>query len=119
MVFDPKTISYDELLEKFFEFHNPTQLNRQGPDVGPQYRSAIFYQNDEERALAEASKKALDESGRFDKDVVTEIVPLKAFYEAEDYHQDYFINNSHQPYCQAVVAPKVAKTRQKYAHLLA
>ena len=89
VVFDPKTISYDELLEKFFEFHNPTQLNRQGPDVGPQYRSAIFPASDEQREKAEAFIKAQNEEGRWAGRVVTKVEPMAPFYEAEDYHQDY------------------------------
>lgn len=87
--YDPAVISYDQLLNAFWNLHDPTQLNRQGPDVGKQYRSAIFYHDDEQRATAESSKKREQESGKYGKDIVTEITPASAFYEAEDYHQKY------------------------------
>jgi peptide-methionine (S)-S-oxide reductase len=93
-------------------------LNRQGNDVGTQYRSAIFYHNDEQRRIAEETVKEIDAEGIYDDPIVTEIVPFEKFYPAEDYHQEYFANNPTQPYCMAVVAPKVAKFRQKYVNRL-
>ena len=109
ITYDPKVISYPELLEIFWRTHDPTTLNRQGNDVGTQYRSVIFYHNEEQKKLAEEYKKKLDESGAWDKPIVTEIVPYKNFYRAETYHQDYFKNNPHQGYCSFVIAPKVEK----------
>ena len=110
--FDPARISYHDLLEIFFAFHDPTTLNRQGPDTGPQYRSAIFHHSLEQRATAEQVIAALTEAGTFDAPIVTEVTPFTAFYEAEGYHQGYFRRNPSQPYCRAMVAPKVAKLRQ-------
>ncbi len=110
--FDPKIISYRDLLEVFFTIHDPTTLDRQGYDVGTQYRSAIFYHSDEQKAIAEAAIAEM--AGIWDDPIVTELTPLPRFYPAEDYHQNYFENNPNQPYCRAVVAPKVAKVRQKY-----
>ncbi len=112
MSFDPARISYHDLLEIFFAFHDPTTLNRQGPDTGPQYRSAIFHHSLEQRATAEQVIAALTEAGTFDAPIVTEVTPFTAFYEAEGYHQGYFRRNPSQPYCRAMVAPKVAKLRQ-------
>ena len=109
ITYDPEVISYPELLEIFWRTHDPTTLNRQGNDVGTQYRSVIFYHNDEQKKLAEEYKKKLDESGAWDKPIVTEIAPYKNFYNAEAYHQDYFKNNPHQGYCSFVIAPKVEK----------
>ena len=117
ITFNSDTVSYDTLLDVFFTTHDPTQLNRQGHDVGTQYRSGIFTLSDEQDAAAHAAVRRA--SDIWPGEIVTEITSASKFYAGEDYHQDYFINNSHQPYCQAVVAPKVAKTRQKYAHLLA
>lgn len=113
ITFNPEQISYDELLEVFFHVHDPTQLNRQGNDVGEQYRSAIFYLNDAQREAAEKAIAAaqLDWPSR----IVTQVVPATRFWEAEDYHQEYFANNPNQPYCAAVVGPKVRKFREKYA----
>ena len=116
--FDPNEISFKELLQVFFAVHDPTTLNRQGNDVGTQYRSAIFYHNDEQRRIAEETVKEIDAEGIYDDPIVTEIVPFEKFYPAEDYHQEYFANNPTQPYCMAVVAPKVAKFRQKYVNRL-
>ena len=116
--FDPNEISFKELLQVFFAVHDPTTLNRQGNDVGTQYRSAIFYHNDEQRRIAEETVKEIDAEGIYDDPIVTEIVPFEKFYPAEDYHQEYFANNPTQPYCVAVVAPKVAKFRQKYVNRL-
>src|SRR4029453_16123696 len=114
VVYDPSKISYDELLEVFFQVHDPTSLNRQGNDVGTQYRSAIFYHSDEQKRLAERYKKELDASGAFGSPIVTEIVPLTIFYKAEDYHQNYFNQNGNQGYCQFVIRPKVEKFRQVF-----
>jgi peptide-methionine (S)-S-oxide reductase len=109
ITFDPKVISYDELLEVFWKTHDPTTLNRQGNDVGTQYRSAIFYHNEKQKELAEKYKKELDASGAFEKPIVTEISPFTAFYKAENYHQNYYNDNSFQPYCMFVIRPKLTK----------
>jgi peptide-methionine (S)-S-oxide reductase len=109
ITFDPKEVSYDELLKIFWKTHDPTTLNRQGNDVGTQYRSVIFYHNDEQKEKAEHYKKALDESGAYSDPIVTQIVPFTKFYKAEDYHQDYFAKNPTQGYCSFVIAPKVEK----------
>lgn len=109
ITFDPAVISYAEILDVFWRTHDPTTLNRQGADVGTQYRSVIFYHSDEQRRIAEESKAAADASGAWKNPIVTEIAPLAEFYPAEDYHQNYFRRNPHQPYCQMVVAPKVEK----------
>lgn len=114
ITFDPQTITFKELLEVFFTIHDPTTLNRQGADVGSQYRSAIFYHSDEQRTAAEQVIAELTASGIWSNPIVTEMTSAPAFYPAEDYHQDYFANNPYQPYCMAVVAPKVAKARQKF-----
>jgi len=117
--FDPEIISFDEILEIFFALHDPTTLNRQGGDVGTQYRSAIFYHSEAQREAAEAAIKKLDAEKIFPGPIVTEVVPSAEFYAAEDYHQNYFAQNPNQPYCQAVINPKVAKLRKKYAERLA
>ncbi len=109
--FDPEQISYKKLLNHFFAVHDPTTLNRQGNDRGSQYRSVIFYHSDEQLKMAEERIKVLDGGGTWDDHIVTEIAPAPDFYQAESYHQHYFANNPQQPYCQAVVAPKVAKFR--------
>lgn len=114
ITYDPGKISYEELLEVFWETHDPTTLNRQGNDVGPQYRSIIFYHNEEQKQLAEKYKKELDASGAFSDPIVTTIEPLPEFYPAEDYHQNYFNQNGHQPYCSFVVRPKVEKFRKVF-----
>ncbi|HJX57392.1 MAG TPA: peptide-methionine (S)-S-oxide reductase MsrA [Thiobacillus sp.] len=113
--FDPDVISYRELLDAFFTLHDPTQLNRQGNDVGTQYRSAIFWHTPEQKAEAEAVIAELTAAKQFDAPIVTEVTAATTFYPAEDYHQGYFEQNPHQLYCQFVVAPKVAKARAKYA----
>lgn len=118
IIFDPSVISFDKLLEVFWTVHDPTQLNRQGNDVGTQYRSVIFYTNSEQRELAESYKGKLNKENTFDKPVVTEISPLKAFYKAEDYHQDYYANNGNAPYCTVVIAPKVEKFRKVFGGIL-
>jgi len=115
IVFDPEVISYDELLEVFWKTHDPTTPNRQGGDVGTQYRSAIFFHDDEQRRRAETSKAALEAARVFPSPIVTEIVPYTNFYPAEDYHQDYFRSNPAQPYCRVVIAPKLDKFRQQFA----
>ena len=114
VAFDPAVISFDELLEVFWQTHDPTTPNRQGNDFGPQYRSAIFYHNDEQRRLAEHYKQKLDESGAFDAPIVTEIAPFTEFYRAESYHQNYFDENPYQPYCAIVVRPKVDKVKKVF-----
>lgn len=109
IVYDPAKITFDELLKAFWESHDPTSLNRQGNDVGPQYRSVIFYHNDEQKQKAEQYKKDLDASKAFDKPIVTEISPFSKFYVAENYHQEYYNNNGSQPYCYYVIRPKLEK----------
>lgn len=116
--FDPSIITYEELLEVFWTSHDPTTLNRQGNDVGTQYRSAIFFHDDEQRKLAESYKKRLNDKNAFGSPIVTEIVPFDGFYSAEGYHQDYFAQNSNQPYCRFVVRPKVEKVRKVFADKL-
>lgn len=116
--FDPARISYRELLQVFFTVHDPTQLNRQGNDVGTQYRSVIFYHSPEQQRTAEAVIEELTAARLWPRPIVTELSPFKAFYPAEDYHQEYFRHNPQQPYCQIVVAPKVAKFRQQFADRL-
>jgi peptide-methionine (S)-S-oxide reductase len=114
ITYDPNIISFDELLEVFWQTHDPTTLNRQGNDIGTQYRSVIFYHDDEQRRLAEEYKKKLDAAGIFNNPIVTEISPLKNFYKAEDYHQNYYNNNSSQPYCSFVITPKVEKLKNAF-----
>jgi len=109
IIYDPEKISYEELLKAFWYSHDPTQLNRQGNDVGSQYRSAIFYHNDYQRRLAETYKKRLDASGAWDKPIVTTIEPYTIFYPAEDYHRNYYNRHPDQPYCQFVIRPKLEK----------
>jgi peptide-methionine (S)-S-oxide reductase len=115
VTFDPKTIPLQEILDIFFSIHDPTTPNRQGSDVGEQYRSIIFYRDEGQKKAAEEAIRAVNESKAFGSNhVVTQIVPFKAFYAAEDYHQEYFANNPRQPYCQIVIAPKVDKFRRHY-----
>ena len=116
--FDPGVITYAEILEIFFGIHDPTTLNRQGADVGTQYRSAIFTHSAEQADVANRVKAAVDADGPWDDPIVTEVAPLDVFYPAEDYHDAYFRRNGNQPYCQVVIAPKVAKFRQRFAHRL-
>jgi peptide-methionine (S)-S-oxide reductase len=116
--FDPEIISFADLLHIFFTIHDPTTLNRQGGDVGTQYRSVIFYHSPEQKETAEQTIAQLTADKIWPNPIVTELSPIPEFYPAEAYHQDYFANNPYQPYCQAVVAPKVVKLRQKYAHRL-
>ncbi|WP_212005783.1 peptide-methionine (S)-S-oxide reductase MsrA [Chitinophaga sp. HK235] len=114
VTYDPAKISYEELLQAFWVSHDPTQLNRQGNDVGTQYRSVIFYHNPEQKEKAEYYKKKLQESGAYDKPIVTEIAPLTNFYIAEDYHQNYYNLNGRQPYCTFVIKPKLEKFKQVF-----
>jgi peptide-methionine (S)-S-oxide reductase len=114
ITFDPDVTSLRDILEVFFAIHDPTTLNRQGNDVGTQYRSAIFYHSDEQRATAEQVIRELTAAKAFPDPIVTEIAPASTFYIAEDYHQEYFANNPQQPYCTYVVAPKVQKFRHKF-----
>jgi peptide-methionine (S)-S-oxide reductase len=114
VTFDPEEISYRDLLFVFFATHNPTTRDRQGADVGTQYRSVVLYHDDEQKATAEAVIRELEAEGVFDKPIVTEVAPLEAFYPAEAYHQGYYERNPQAPYCQAVIAPKLAKLRQQY-----
>ena len=116
--YDPKIISYPELLEIFWSTHDPTTLNRQGGDVGPQYRSAIFYHSVKQKQEAEFFKKSVEESGAFEKPIVTEITEFINFYEAGDYHKNYFKLNGHQPYCQMVIRPKVDKFKKLFVQKL-
>lgn len=118
VVYDPSVISYKELLEVFWHTHDPTTLNRQGADVGPQYRSAIFYMNKAQKEIAEESLKKTDRSGLWGAPIVTEITPLTNYSTAEDYHQNYFNNNPNAGYCSIVIAPKVAKFKKDFPHLL-
>lgn len=115
IVYDPSVISYDELLEVFWQTHDPTTLNRQGADAGTQYRSVIFYHNENQKLLAEKYKKELDASGAWENPIVTEISPAPVFYKAENYHQDYYNNNKSQGYCQYVIQPKLEKFRKVFA----
>jgi len=116
--FDPSVISYADILRVFFAVHDPTTLNRQGNDVGTSYRSAIFYHTDEQKQTAEEIIKEVNEAGIYDNPIVTEVKAFDKFYPAEDYHQEYFANNPTQPYCAAVVAPKVAKFRKQFVSRL-
>ena len=116
--FDPNIVSYRDLLNVFFAIHDPTTLNRQGADVGTQYRSAIFYHDDEQKQIAEELIKDLNAQKIWDRPIVTEVAKLDKFYMAEDYHQEYFARNPYQPYCQAVVAPKVSKFRKHFLEML-
>jgi peptide-methionine (S)-S-oxide reductase len=118
VTFDPTVITFREILEIFFAIHDPTTLNRQGADVGPQYRSAIFYHSPEQKATAQAVIAELNATRVFDKPIVTEVTGATRFYAAEDYHQEYFRKNPYQPYCQVVVSPKVAKLRKNFAEKL-
>lgn len=114
VVYDPSKLTYDELLAAFWQTHDPTQLNRQGNDVGTQYRSVIFYHNEKQKELAEKYKKELDASGAWDKPIVTEISPFTVLYKAEDYHQNYYNQNGEESYCQYVIQPKVEKFRKVF-----
>ncbi len=112
--FDPSVLSFADLLRVYFTVHDPTQLNRQGNDIGTSYRSAIFYHSAEQKSIAQEIIAEITAEGIYDKPIVTEVTQFDKFWPAEDYHQEYFANNPTQPYCAAVVAPKVAKFRQKF-----
>ncbi|HEX2994294.1 MAG TPA: peptide-methionine (S)-S-oxide reductase MsrA [Anaerolineales bacterium] len=116
--FDPNVISYRDLLNVFFTIHDPTTLNRQGADIGTQYRSAIFYHDEEQKKIAEETIKDLNAQKVWDNPIVTEVTKFEKFFQAEDYHQEYFANNPYQPYCQVVVAPKVSKFRKHFLEML-
>ncbi|MDP8939863.1 MAG: peptide-methionine (S)-S-oxide reductase MsrA [Actinomycetota bacterium] len=118
VTFDPEVVSYREILEVFFTIHDPTTLNRQGADVGESYRSVIFYHDEEQKRVAEEVISDLEAEGRWADPIVTEVTPFSEFYVAEDYHQEYYRNNQYQPYCQVVIAPKVAKFRKQYLEKL-
>ena len=115
ITYDPGIVTYEELLEVFWKTHDPTTLNRQGADVGTQYRSVVFYHNDEQKNLAEHYKSKLEDSRVFDDPIVTEITALPEFYEAEDYHQNYYNTNPSQPYCSVVIGPKLEKLEEVFA----
>lgn len=114
ITFDPEVISFADILDVFWVTHDPTTLNRQGPDVGTQYRSAIFYHSDEQREMAEKSKQQADAADLWPDKIVTEIVPEATFYEAEDYHQNYYRQNPSQPYCYVMIEPKLQKLRKAF-----
>jgi len=116
--YDESVVDFNTLLEVFWHTHNPTTLNRQGADVGPQYRSVIYFHDDEQKEKALASRKNTDASGLWNDPIVTEISPLINYYVAEKYHQDYYTQNPNQGYCSVVIAPKVAKFRKQFKHLL-
>lgn len=116
--YDPEVISYEELLEVFWHTHNPTTKNRQGADVGPQYRSVIFYMNEDQKQIAEESMKKTDASDLWKDPIVTEIEPLSNYSVAENYHQNYYENNPNAGYCSIVIAPKIAKFKKDFPHLL-
>jgi peptide-methionine (S)-S-oxide reductase len=118
LTYDQGKVSFDELLEIFWGTHDPTTLNRQGADVGTQYRSVVFYHSEEQKQLAESYKKKLDSSGAFDSPIVTEISPAKEFYVAEDYHQNYFNLNGNAPYCTYVIQPKLEKFKKVFTEKL-
>jgi peptide-methionine (S)-S-oxide reductase len=115
VTFDPEAASYRDILEVFFAIHDPASRDRQGNDSGTQYRSAIFYHDERQRATAQELIRELDAEGAFSRPIVTELRPASTFFRAEDYHQEYFRNNPQQPYCAYIVAPKVQKFRQKFA----
>lgn len=116
--FDPTVTTYRELLEVFFAIHDPTTLNRQGADVGTQYRSVIFFHSPDQESVARQLIRELDADGPWDDPIVTQVLPARVFYPAEDYHSDYFRRNPQQPYCQAVISPKIAKFRKRFRHKL-
>ena len=118
VTFDPEVVSYRDVLKVYFGIHDPTTLNRQGADVGTQYRSVIFYHDEEQRRVAEEVISELEAEGVWGAPIVTEVAPLDEFYVAEAYHQDYFRNNGFQPYCQVIIAPKVAKFRKEHLEKL-
>lgn len=118
VTFDPEVVSYDQLLDVFWTTHDPTTLDQQGADVGAQYRSIVFYHNDEQKQAAIQKRDQLTKDAVFDKPIVTEITPVENFSPAEDYHQDFYNNHPYQPYCQVVINPKLKKLRDNFAELL-
>jgi len=118
VTFDPDEVSYKDILEVYFTIHDPTTLNRQGADVGTQYRSVIFYHDEDQKRTAEEVISDLEAEGIWNNHIVTEVAPFDEFYVAEDYHQNYFRNNGYQPYCQVIIAPKVAKFRKEHLERL-
>jgi peptide-methionine (S)-S-oxide reductase len=116
--FNPSKISYREILEIFFSIHDPTTLNRQGADIGTQYRSAVFYHNEQQKRVVEELIRELNKANLWDKPVVTQIVPLDTFYPAEEYHQEYFSRHPEQAYCQMVISPKIGKFRKQWTNYL-
>jgi peptide-methionine (S)-S-oxide reductase len=118
ITFDPAVVSYEELLEIFWQTHDPTTLNRQGADRGTQYRSVVFYHSDRQKQLAEEYKQKIDAAGAFASPIVTEIAPYQAFYIAENYHQNYFAEHGREPYCRAVIRPKIDKLNKVFAQKL-
>ncbi len=114
LTYDPAVVTFRDLLDVFFVIHDPTTPNRQGNDIGTQYRSAVFYHTPEQKAVAEEAIQALEEEKVWNRPIVTEVTPIDNYTDAEDYHQEYFAHNARQPYCQAIVAPKVAKFRKLY-----
>ncbi len=118
ILYDPQVIGYEQLLEVFWKTHDPTTLNRQGADIGPQYRSVIFYHDEQQKAMAEKSKKQADQSGYFDDPIVTAIEAYTSFYVAEDYHQDFYQNNPNQPYCRFNIDPKMDKLQNQFGRYL-
>jgi peptide-methionine (S)-S-oxide reductase len=118
VTFDPDEVSYRDILDVYFTIHDPTTLNRQGADVGTQYRSVIFYHTEEQKRVAEEVISDLETEGIWNSPIVTEVAPFDEFYVAEDYHQNYFRNNGFQPYCQVIIAPKVAKFRKQHLERL-
>ena len=118
VTFDPEVVSYREMLEVFFATHDPTTLNRQGADVGTQYRSAVFYHDEEQKKAAEEVIADLGSQGIWDNPIVKEVVPFERFYVAEDYHHNYYASNRYQPYCHVIIAPKVAKFRREHLERL-
>ena len=115
VAYDPDVVSYRELLEVFFAVHDPTTEDREGPDVGSQYRSAVYYHDEDQREAVEDYVDELESGGVYDDPIVTEVAPLETFYEAEEYHQDYFEKNPNQPYCAVQIPPKLSKVREKFA----
>jgi peptide-methionine (S)-S-oxide reductase len=118
ITFDPSVISYREVLEIFFATHDPTTLNRQGPDVGTQYRSAIFYHNEEQKTVADQVIDELEKEEIWDAPIVTQVQPLREFYRAETYHKDYYQRHPNEPYCQAIITPKIVKLQQRFMNKL-
>lgn len=116
--FDPSVLAFDELLAAFFTIHDPTTKDRQGPDIGSQYRSVIFYETEKQREVAESMIEDLESDGGYDDPIVTEVEPLEAFWEAETYHQDFYEKNPEQAYCSAYIPPKIEKLKEKFAHAI-